>query len=71
MRRQGFSRDRRARAASDRYERSAVHAKVDAPAWFLCDFDNADSANSAHLQAVAYVIGATAAEKIIAEYERH
>ena len=26
---------------------------------------------SAHLQAVAYVIGETAAEKIIAEYEKY
>ena len=33
------------------------------------DLGSADGIESAHTQAVAYVIGVTAAEKIIAEYE--
>ena len=32
---------------------------------------SADGIESAHTQAVAYVIGETAAEKIVAEYKKH
>ena len=35
------------------------------------DLGSTNGVESAHPQAVAYVIGVTAAEKIIAKYERH
>ena len=83
VRRPGFPRDRGARATGGGYECSAIDAEVRVFLFLFEDYSffffflfradlltRIDRKKSAHTQAVAYVIGETAAEKIVAEYKQ-